>query len=804
MGKMQTTLAAAALLAALNLAAFAAPRANDGRRPDADAKVTSATFGPKRTKPVFTGPFQVDLVVVAFPDCRKPEVADVLRDAGRVRGHTVKEYFDEYAQGVTYPVLSAYNAVYTAPEPLGHYCRYDYFGNKIGYKDLDEGAKRAAKLKEDALAFARKSAPGRKPGQVTCHVFCKELDAGAVERLLRAHYPKPGNPRAADPIRQYAPKIPWADPLWPNSSVQTHYPGDGGTLVHELGHVLGAPDFYHATEEHDGVEGSPSLPWAWGPTGPAYCRYIYQALVPKECYPTFSKEGEYTLDPRSSPVPRGGTSLPVLGCFVPTAHPNYVLCIEYAHGERAPVGREEWNGLLVSAVNVTMASPLMGPPDLCYTYRRGDVYMKGGDGGGDPFLHEGDSFTLKSDPAARLPPLIPAGVELTDIREADGRCSFRLSFTKTDQSPKFLKDSLIPRVRLLGVDEVMPTSMHASCDVMYRGEPLLDEYGFVWGVSPNPTVAGARFPLYHRDRYDTRILGLKPGTKYYVRAYVKNASGVTYSKREIEVATPAKAPDEVPPLLTTDRLSGNWHILQWHFGTHEGARDTFYTTANGLIALMSVGIYHGQVPGGGATARGARQQPSRDRSQARGGRGGRREADAETGGAASGKIDIRRVHTNPSATRPGFRMADYNSYYGAMRALAKASGLADDEFENMAEWQAKCAKALGVKEPKKAFAAVATAAELDARRAEVKAALDRSQPVLLVRESTLMPGDTEARYPLDTAIIDGFRDGEWHAVHPLGRDRGTGRKSGWCSSSDLMEHVTGACLFFYVPSAASK
>ena len=767
---------AAALLAACAMLAAgaspAAPRANDGRRPDADAKVTAATFGPKRTRPVFTGPFHVDLVLVAFPDCVVPDVSEVEQALNHFKGYTIKEYYDEYTQGISYPVLSAYSAVYTAPQPFGYYCRHDPFGNKIGFTDAADGARRAAKLKEDALSYARKSAGSRKPGQVTCHVYCKQLDPEKVERHLRAHYPKPKHEWEKDPIQSYNPKIPWADPLWPNSSVQATYPSDGGVLVHELGHVIGAPDFYHASEEHDGVEGAPSLPWAWGPTGPAYCRYIYQALVPKECYPTFSVEGEYTLDPRSSPVPRDGTSaLPVLGCFVPSSHPNYVFCLEYAHNERAPIGSEGHEGLLVSAINVTMASPMLGPPDLCYTYRRGDVFMKG-DNDGDPFLREGDSFTMKSDPVARIPPLIPGGIEVTDIREADGKCRFRLSLPKTDQSPKFLRDALLPRIRIVGVDGVTPTSLHATCEVMYRGEPLLDEYGFVWGTTPKPTITGARYPLYHRDRYDTRILGLKPGTKYYVRAYVKNAAGVTYSKRELVATTPAKAPDETPPLLTTDRFSGNWYILRHHFGTHGGERGEFFTTANGIIALMSLGVYYGEEPGG----------------PTKGGKGGKR-------------LDIRRVHTFPSGSRPKFRLEEFNAYYGAMRALARASGLSDDGFGKQQEWRKKCARALKVKDPNKAFVRVVTAADLDARRAEIKASLARAQPVLLIRENNFMPGETTAMYPLDTAIIDGARGDDWHAVFPLGRDRGKGPESGWCTSDQLMTSVVDACLFFYTPSA---
>lgn len=764
-------LAACAMLTA-GAACAARPRINDVRLYGVNPRMTASNFGPVRTKPVFTGPFQVDLVLVGFPDCVVPEIAEVEQAVNKPDGHTIKEYYDEYTQGITYPVLNVYPVVYMAPQPLGYYCRHDKMDNRIGYEDEAEGNKRGAKLKADALAFARKSSSSRKPGPVTCHVYCRQLDPEQVERHLRVHYPKPKEEWEEDPIKLYDPKILWADPLWPNSSVQMTYP-TGGSLIHELGHVIGAPDYYHATEEYDGVEGDPTLPWAWGPTGPAYCRYIYQALVPKACYPTFTTEGEYTLDPRSSPVPRDGASaMPVLGCFIPSVHPNYLFCVEYAHGERAPIGSPSNEGLLISVINVTMTLPLMGPPDMYYTYRRGDIYMKGVEQG-SPFLRTGDSFTLKSDPAARIPPLIPAGIEITDIREEGGKCKFHLSFPKTEQTPKSLKDALLPKIRLVGVDEVMPTSMRATCDVLYRGEPLLDEYGFVWGTTPKPTVAGQRFPLFHRDRFDTRILGLKPGTKYYVRAYVKNSAGLTYSKREIEVTTPAKPPEELPLLLTTDHYSGNFHILQDYLGkAYSGKEGAYFLSANAAITLMSMGVYYGEAPGGAV------------KGTTKGGR----------------RFDLRRVHTYPSKTRPEFRLEEYDVYFEAMKKVAEASGLADEVFGKQQDWCKKCARALKVKDPNKVFVRVASAGELDARRADVRAALERSQPVLLIRQNDFMPGETEAKFPLDTAIIDGIRGDEWHAVFPYGRDRVKGSESGWCSSDQLMTAVVDACLFFYAPA----
>ncbi len=54
------TCAAAMFAASAMLAAFAArPRINDVRLFGVDPRMNASNFGPKRTKPVFTGPFQV-------------------------------------------------------------------------------------------------------------------------------------------------------------------------------------------------------------------------------------------------------------------------------------------------------------------------------------------------------------------------------------------------------------------------------------------------------------------------------------------------------------------------------------------------------------------------------------------------------------------------------------------------------------------------------------------------------------------------------------------------------------------------
>lgn len=735
--------------------------ADEFRPRAANRSVTAASFAPKRTKPVFTGEFVVDVIFITFPDCEDVDLAQGVKALSRVRGSTISDYYKEYSQGITWPVLRTFARPYQAPHPLGYYCRHDHFSNRIGFGG-GEGGARAAELRAAALAASKsfgylEGSPSGK-ASVTCYCYCRALNSERVERLLRPHYPKKED--GTDEIGMYKPPIPWRDPLWPNSIPQVMYPGDGGTMVHELGHVLGAPDFYHATEKYDGLPGSPSLPWAWGPTGPAYCRYIYQGFLPATSYPMYTQSGTYTISPRAT-NPAGDKAL---GCFVPSAHPNYLFYLEYVKDEKAPIGSAGQEGLLIHVINVTFSSPMMGPPDLCYTYRPNDPYFRALNGHtSEAFFREGDKFDAESNPAARLPNLIPAGISVKNIKFSSEGATFDLTVEKKKLAAREISSSLLPKVALTEVDELLPTSFRAHCDVLYRGEPLMTEYGFCYDVTPHPTLLRGRFPLYHRDRYDGRILGLMPGKTYYVRAYVKNADGITYSAEEKKVTLPTldDVPDQVAPLLT-DHIRGNFYYNRWYFQTKHDVHDT----ANPLLTFMSLAAYYRALPG----------YPPKARAP----------------------FDMTRIHFHPSDSRPDFRLAETGELQGRMTRFVKEAGLRRREFG--AGWDKTFLAALGYRKPPKESIIIPVEKEtITAFSRRIRESITLAQPVMLIRENQIVPPDTNSYYPLDIVLIDGYSgEDTFHMSFPTGKDRGL-RRSGDYKLEDVLDYVVLAKLVFYSP-----
>lgn len=752
------------------------------------SKMTTDRFNRERRKvPIFKGAFKVGLAIVDFPDTREATDPQAIVEAVT---RDVEEYFRRYTFGQCWPEF-VLGGVYRESEPLGTYVLRDSYWNPIGateqpyeaVADLRKRAYRAmnsafAKCPVKALVIVTDRADKERLERIRSYsdafkVYERKASA-ASDAVVYEGYTEA---QSIDPLQdRYNPRamIRWGDPLWPNSSVLL-WSGDSSTTIHELGHVLGAPDFYHAPPPKDGVPGWPVC--TGGPTGPLYCRYLYCGLADETAYPTIRADTEITLASRWSETPDR-----TLGVFIPTAHPHYLLCLEYeprganvegGDASEGSIGRydapgEAPGGVLVYYHNVTMQSPYLGHPDLAYTYRYGDPLMHG-ERGNFRLFREGEAFDEESDPANILPNGLPTGVTLTFGPQTQEGARVKISVPKRRLSGPAYRQSLLPVVSLDSVDGLLPTSLEAAMTVRFRGEPLLEEYGFVAGPRPKPTL-GARgtvsWPLYHRDRYTARLLGFPPGAKVYVRAYGRSALGVGYSKEELCVTLPRQA-ESVAPLLASMKNTLTESNRAASPSGGRTYREGYRVGDSAVLTMLRLMSYLRAMPDGTPTK----------------------------------KLDFEPARSivtpkHRSAIAP-HRMTDFYAARRHLANLVKKVGLTDNVFAE--DFDSKFAKAFGLNPVKvgRTPADIVTVEEGSAgEQAErVRKSLVAGYPVLLVRQCRPISMFHPA---LNSSLIDGIRlneagKTEVHVDFCEGYDIATTlherRPSGWWP----IEYVASGC-----------
>ncbi len=724
----------------------------------------------RRTKPVFTGAFKVGIVFVNFPDCETIDEAACLKR----QTEGVTDYFKAYTQGVTWPEFAQYGSAYMAPHPRGYYLRHDGRSNRIGWLDEKEGARRHAALREAAIKHARKR--GGRAAQVTAVAYASQVrcEAELAEiGVLREVYPEGGYSEAEhrdypDQLFLYRPQIAWSEPLWPNSSIDLTAEGSAGTMIHELGHVLGAPDSYHKPEKNGGVPGTP-VTLEGGPTAPLYCRWKHCAVLPKEAYRLVTGDTTLTLAPRWSTYTEGGAPL---GIFIPTAHPNYLLHLEYepASAKASVSGSEDGygrvyrtnvvsGGIHIYTINICQTNAYSGHPDLVYTYRPKDPKLHGTVGGFATF-REGDAFDENSDPANLLPNQLPTGVTLTFGEQTPEGATVTIQTPKQKIGGTALKKSLLPIVSLGEVNDAHPGSVAVEMEVDFRGEPLLTERGIVYGPAPKPTVQRGKVWRMEGIGYSkTRVTGL-PAGNLYLRAYAKSPLGVTYSEEEQKVVIPRTA-EETPPLLTSVYDDYNWH----------------QRTPPAVPTLMRLIDYHRAMLDG--------KKPKK------------------------GEADLQRLHPVPTANRYPPTMEAFAALKQKVETLVETLGLDQtafpEDFEKRLEKELKLPKRTRAgQEP---VVALTDESSTDDFLPRLKSELAKGTVALLLRESSL----TSTAQTLDACLIDGYRTGEngspeVHVIFAFERDRLpiTRRVTGWHSPDILLQNVPKTYLLFLSPTAKRR
>jgi hypothetical protein len=744
-------------------------------------KATAADFLKDRTKkPRFSGAFEVGFYTVTFPDTYPIDPHETLQR--QTQG--VTDYFKKYTQNVCWPTFRNLSTTpYRAPHPLGYYTRYHVHQNKIGWTDESEGQKRVKELREAALRHA-----GGAKTPVTTFVYatrCKPLEDLSHIKVLRDPYPL-ANDFYPDQLMFYNPTetIRWADPLWPNSSILLGENAGAGTLIHELGHVLGAPDYYHATEIAGGIEGTP-VTVGGGPTGPLYCRWKYCATLPDDAYQMITKDTTITLAPRWSEFTAGSPN--PLGIFIPTSHPNYLLHLEYEPSDpqtlrgnsEDEIGRysdrhSPQGGIYIYYINVTQGSSYVGHPDLCYVYRPDDPTLRGYNGGVAVF-REGDAFDATSNPKNILPNQLPTGVEIAFGQQTAQGATLTIKVPRQKAGGTVLKQSYLPIIEMKEITDIQPTTLSVETDLTFRGEPLAEERGIVYGSSPNPVYPRASYIAIHGQGFNkARITNLRPGATLYVRAYAKNKLGVSYSKHQQRIQLPRVQPQmDVAPLCIDHLAANDWQTKNYSFRTSKDGAKLNGTVMISLLKLMVL------------------QRTTLDGAKPKG------------KGAVINGIDFNAIHLNPHANRYPPTLQGFTQARNFAEQLAETLGLhAATLPEDLDKRLIKTLKYPSRQQKGKEVLVnleIGNEAEHEPR---IRASLLAGWPVLCVRESSLVSSPT---YALDACLIDGVKTDEngttrYHIFYPTGIDRlpKTNRSTGWHPLEVLTEGLgaTGARLLF--------
>ena len=142
-------------------------------------------------------------------------------------------------------------------------------------------------------------------------------------------------------------------------------------------------------------------------------------------------------------------------------------------------------------------------------------------------------------------------VEMTGLRPATSYqyyYSVDYGFSKpfTTEAKTFTTLSESPTVRTIDVISIDSTTVRVNCETVSDGGMEITERGVCWNTYGNPNLddESLTYTSTGLGQYSCRISGLALSTKYYVRAYAKNASGIGFGEvLEFETLAEAQLPE---------------------------------------------------------------------------------------------------------------------------------------------------------------------------------------------------------------------------------------------------------------------
>lgn len=183
-------------------------------------------------------------------------------------------------------------------------------------------------------------------------------------------------------------------------------------------------------------------------------------------------------------------------------------------------------------------------------------------------------------------------------------------FYGDDLSFKTTKEVKLPTLSSVTISNIQTTSATFVGTIISDGESEITECGFCWSDVAEPTIVDNKASCDPQSKeMGKNITSLKEGTKYYVRAYAKNAMGYAYS----EVASFETQAITVPSLSNTTIenigkttadasasivSNGNSPILEVGFCWSTSPNPTIYdNTVTGNVSSNPVSITINGLPG---------------------------------------------------------------------------------------------------------------------------------------------------------------------------------------------------------------
>ncbi len=98
--------------------------------------------------------------------------------------------------------------------------------------------------------------------------------------------------------------------------------------------------------------------------------------------------------------------------------------------------------------------------------------------------------------------------------------------------------AFVPNVKTKPITDITTTTVNTGGEITTDCGANVTERGIVWSVNPKPTVNLSTKIIEGSGvgSFNTKITGLTPNTKYYVRAFASNCFGVVYGN-EVEFNT---------------------------------------------------------------------------------------------------------------------------------------------------------------------------------------------------------------------------------------------------------------------------